>query len=90
MKVFAVIVSVFVLLGYVALMRVDSAWGLLYPRGGMVMLALSLAIANVAIWAGMQAHRPLNTRFQIAAAGWIWIAVQSGGLAYLYSQSGAA
>ncbi len=90
MKILAFFASILVLLGYLALMRVDPMWGLLHPRGGMVMLAISLAIANIGIWLSAQSHFSLSMRFQLAAAGWIWLAVQGGGLAYVYSQSGAA
>lgn len=51
------------------------------------MLAISLAIANVGIWRATQPHRLLATRFQLAAAGWIWLVVQGGCLLYLYSQA---
>lgn len=87
-KLLAASASVLVLLGYLALMRVDPAWGLLHPRGGMAMLGLSLVFANAAIWAAIHLDRPLNFRFQLAAAGWIWIAVQGVGVAYVYSQAG--
>lgn len=90
MKLLAVVASVLVLLGYVALMRVDPSFGLLQPRGGMAILAFSLVLANLAIWVAGQPHRPLGSRFQLAAAGWIWLVVQGGGLAYIYSQTAAA
>lgn len=87
MKILGILASILLLLGYGALMRVDPAWGLLQPRGGMAMLAISLAIANVGIWLATQPHRLLATRFQLAAAGWIWPVVQGGCLLYLYSQA---
>lgn len=90
MKIFAIVVSIAVLLGYTAVMRVDPTVGLLHPRGGMVMLGVSLMIANVAIWASTQPYRSLNQRFQLAAAGWIWIVVQGGCLAYIHSQASGA
>ncbi|MFT3762060.1 MAG: hypothetical protein QM761_05485 [Pseudoxanthomonas sp.] len=90
MKIPTTLASMLVLLGYVALMRVDPGWGLLHPRGGLVVLAVSLAIANVGVWLATQPHRSPGTRFQLAAAGWIWIAAQGGGLAYLYVKSGAS
>jgi hypothetical protein len=72
------------LIGYVVLMRIDSAtfrW--FRPRGGMVTQALSLAIANFAIWIAAESYRPLNFRFQLAAAGRIWIFTQPLGIAYI-------
>ena len=90
MKILSLSFSALILLGYAALMRIDTAWGLLYPRGGMIMLGISLAIANAAIWVACQSHRSLSARFQLAAAGWIWLVVQAGGTAYVYAHSGAA
>ncbi|ATD66232.1 hypothetical protein CNR27_01185 [Luteimonas chenhongjianii] len=88
MKLLAAAVSILVLPVYLGLARTDQAWGLFYPRGGMAMLGVSLAIANSLICAGAQPHRSLNMRFQLAAAGWLWLVVQGAGLAYLYSQMG--
>lgn len=85
MKILAIIASAIVLLIYVPLMHGNPTWGLFHPRGGMVMLAVSLIIANVAIWLSTQIDRPLSTRFQLAAAGWIWLAVQGGCIVYLHS-----
>ena len=73
---------------FVSAKLLDQAWGLFYPRGGMAMHGVSLAIANSLIWAGAQPHRSLNMRFQLAAAGWLWLVVQGAGLTYLYSQTG--
>lgn len=87
MKLAAGIATLLVLLGYLALMSVDPRYGILHPRGGIVMLGLSLTFANAAIWAGQQSHRPLHLRFQLVVAGWIWILVQAGGHAYLYSHA---
>lgn len=84
MRILSFLSSLLVLLVYVVLMRRDTAWGLLAPRGGMVMLAVSLAIANVFIWMSTDAHRALSTQFQLAAAGWIWILVQGGSITYLW------
>lgn len=85
MKSLAIIASALVLLTYVNLMRGNPTWGFFHPRGGMVMLAVSLVIANVAIWLSTQIDRPVSTRFQLAAAGWIWLAVQGGCIVYLSS-----
>lgn len=85
MKSLAIIASALVLLTYVTLMRGNPTWGFFHPRGGMVMLAVSLVIANVAIWLSTQIDRPVSTRFQLAAAGWIWLAVQGGCIVYLSS-----
>jgi len=90
MNLLAFFISALLLLGYLTLMRIDPTWGLFYPRGGMLMLGVSLAIANLGIWLAAHSQMSLSTRFQIAVAGWIWLAVQGGSLAYLYSQSGAA
>lgn len=85
MRQLAALASVLVLLAYVALMGADPSWGWFRPRGGLLMLALSLLIANAGIWLSLQAHRPLGTRFQFAAAGWIWLLVQGGSIGYLYA-----
>ncbi|GGI53554.1 hypothetical protein [Oxalicibacterium solurbis] len=87
MQTLAIIVSIANLLGYWALMHVDPTFGLLHPRGGMVMLGISLAIANLGIWAAAQPYRSLNARIQLNAAAWIWLIVQGGCTAYLYSQA---
>ncbi|MBX3687947.1 hypothetical protein [Dokdonella sp.] len=82
----ALLVSALILLGYLALMRLDPlTWGWLRPRGGLAMQAISLAIANFGIHLGAQAQRSLNMRFQLAASGWIWLLVQAGGVFYLYT-----
>lgn len=83
MKLSALVAAALCLLAYLALMRAHPAWGLLQPRGGLVMLGLSLAAAVGAIVVSTDADRPLNTRFQLAAAGWIWLGVQALALAYL-------
>jgi len=88
-KLLPAAVSILVLLVHLALARPDPAWGLFYPRGGMAMLGVSLVIANSIIRAGAQPHRSPSMRFQLAAAGWIWLVAQGAGLAYLYPQTGA-
>jgi hypothetical protein len=82
----AIAVTIGILLGYVALMSIDPAYGLLYPRGGMVMLGISLALADAGIWVSGRVDLTARTRFQLAAAGWIWLIVQAGCLAYVYAQ----
>lgn len=90
MKYLAIGFSVLVLCAYLMLMRVDPSFGFLHPRGGMAMLGISLAMACAAIWASGHSHRQLNTRFQLAAAGWIWIFVQAGAIVYIRTQAGGA
>ena len=70
--------------GYLALMQADARYGLLYPRGGLAMLCISLCIAWIGILAAGRDHLPLHTRFQCAAAAWIWFLVQGFGLGYSY------
>lgn len=84
MRLFAALASLAVLAGYLALMPLYPTFGLLEPRGGIVMLGISLAIANGLVWLSRGARWPLATRFQLAAAGWIWILVQAGAQLYLY------
>lgn len=83
MRLAAAIASLAVLAGYAALIPLYG-FGLLQPRGGIVMLGISLAIANGMIWQAGNARWSLSARFQLAVAGWIWILVQAGGHAYLY------
>lgn len=64
-------------------MRRDPTWGPLAPRGGMVMIAVSLAITNAFICFSSDAQRALSTRFQLATAGWIWLLVQGGSITWL-------
>lgn len=90
MKKLAGAVAIGILLGFLALTHVDPTYGLLRPRGGMVTLGISLVMANAAIWISGRSHLALNTRFQLAAAGWIWLLVQAGCLAYVYGQADAA
>lgn len=37
-----------------------------------------LAIPNILIFMSANEDRPVSTRFQLAAAGWIWLLVQAG------------
>lgn len=86
-RFFAGLVSLGAMLGYLANMQTYAGWTLLQPRGGLVMLAASLAIANPMIWLSGNPDLSLNVRFQLAAAGWIWILVQAGAQVYLYAVS---
>jgi len=83
MKILALLASLLVLLFYLALMQVNPRYGFFHPRGGMAMLASSLVLANAAIHAATRPSRPLDERFQLGAAGWIWIVVQGGCTAYV-------
>ncbi|MFA7588220.1 MAG: hypothetical protein WCY11_18875 [Novosphingobium sp.] len=89
MRLSAALASLGVLAGYLALIPLDPAFGLLQPRGGIVMLGISLAIANGLVWLSRSARWPLATRFQLAAAGWVWIVVQAGAQLYLYIAAAA-
>lgn len=40
--------------------------------------AIFLAIPNILIFMSANEDRPVSTRFQLAAAGWIWLLVQAG------------
>ena len=83
MRLAAALASLAVLAAYIALIPLHG-FGLLQPRGGIVMLGISLAIANGMIWQAGDARWSVAARFQLAAAGWIWILVQAVGQAYLY------
>lgn len=84
MQALAAAATAAIVLVYFALMRIDPAFTLLQPRGGLVVLGVSLLIANGAIWLARDRHRSLNARFQLAAAGWLWVIVQLGGTVYIY------
>ena len=83
MRPAAALASLAVLAIYIVLMPLYG-FGLTQPRGGIVMLGISLAIANAMVWQSGNAQWSVAARFQLAAAGWIWILVQAGGHAYLY------
>jgi hypothetical protein len=76
------VVSLVALALYVVLTTRSSLFTLFSPRGGIVSLGISLAMANVAVWLSHQRHRPVSQRFQFFAAAWIWILVQLGGILY--------
>lgn len=82
MRLAAALASLAVLALYLVLMPLYG-FALMQPRGGMVMLGFSLAVANGMVWQSANPRWSLSARFQLAAAGWIWILVQAGGLAYL-------
>jgi hypothetical protein len=58
--------------------REPASFGWLYPRGGMVTLAISLALAYGAIHAAGDAHRTARQKFEWSVAGWLWLLVQAG------------
>ncbi|WP_333706787.1 hypothetical protein [Ottowia beijingensis] len=84
MKILAILLSAVGLAAYIALMRVDPSWGLAAPRGGLVMLTATIIAANVAIHFAAAGDAPLRRRFEVGAAGWIWLAVQAIGGWYMY------
>ena len=84
MKRIAALITLANILGYLALMQVDPRYGLLQPRGGLLTLCISFAIAWVGLLAAGREDLPLDRRFQYAAAAWIWLLVQSFGLGYIY------
>jgi len=88
MRGLAALASLAVLAGYPLLMTRYPEFTLLSPRGGVVMQAISLLIANVGIWQARNDHLAASMRFQLAAAGWIWILVQAGAGIYLYRAAG--
>ncbi len=83
MRLAAALASLAVLALYLVLMPLYG-FGLTQPRGGIVMLGISLALANGMIWQSGNVQWSAATRFQLAVAGWIWILVQAGAQAYLY------
>lgn len=90
MRLLAALASVVVLAGYPLLMTRYPDFTLLSPRGGLVMQAISLLIANIGIWQARNEQLPAGVRFQCAAAGWIWIMVQGSAGVYLYRAAGGA
>lgn len=84
MRLAAALASLAVIAGYFVLMTVYPGFGLLQPRGGVVMLGISLLIANAMIWQAGNPRWSLAARFQLGAAGWIWILVQGGAQVYMY------
>ena len=84
MRLAAALASLAVVAGYVLfLMPAYPGFGFLQPRGGVVMLGLSLLIANAMVWQAGNARWSASARFQLAVAGWIWILVQGGGQLYM-------
>ena len=84
MKRIAALVTLANVLGYLALMQVEPRYGLLQPRGGLLTLGISFAIAWAGLLAAGRDDLPLERRFQFAAAAWIWLLVQSFGIGYIY------
>lgn len=85
MRIAAGVATVVVLGAYLTLMRLDPSYGWLQPRGGVVTLSISLLLANAGIWLAGDPQRSLRRRFEFAFAGWLWLLVQAGGLAWLCS-----
>ena len=88
MRLPAALASLAVIAGYPLLMTRYPDFTLLSPRGGVVMQAISLLIANFGIWQAGNERLSASMRFQCAAAGWIWILVQAGGGIYMYRAAG--
>lgn len=88
MRLAATLASLAVLAGYLVLMTRYPEFTLTSPRGGIVVLGISLLIANTGIWLAGRQEVSANMRFQMAAAGWIWILVQGGAQVYLYRVAG--
>ena len=88
MRVAALLASLAVLAAYPLLMTRIPGFTWSSPRGGMAMQALSLLFANAAIWQARNGHLAPATRFQMVAAGWIWILVQAGASLYMYIAAG--
>lgn len=82
MQVFTVLFSLLVLTLYGVLTHHSTDFALLSPRGGGVILGFSLLLANLAARAACQPERPMNQRFQLILAAWIWLAVQLFGVVY--------
>ncbi|MBB1473773.1 hypothetical protein H5368_12090 [Luteimonas sp. MC1782] len=88
MRLPAGLASLGVMLGYAALIPLYPGFGLLQPRGGLVMLTISLAIANTLVWLAGNPAFSAHARFQLGVAGWIWILVQAGAQVYLHAVAG--
>lgn len=84
MRIAAALVSLGVLAGFLLLIPLYPGFSLFQPRGGILTLGISLAMANAAVWLAGQTDRSLHARFQLAVAGWIWILVQAGAQVYLH------
>ena len=55
MRLLAAAITVAILVGYLALMRMaPDVFGWLYPRGGFPILTFSLLAANAALWADVR------------------------------------
>ena len=82
MRFLAVSTSMAALLLYGVLALRDPVYTLWAPRGGAFTLSVSLFFASLLVWLSGQQHRPPDQRFQLAAAGWIWLLVQAAALLY--------
>ena len=86
LKFTTALVSTLVLILYGLLAYKSSDFTLLSPRGGILMLGISLVLANAAVWASQQRDRALATHFQLVVVGWIGLAVQLGSVCYLLAE----
>ena len=74
MRYAAIAVSLFVAALNVHLATTRPVHPLVTMRRGIGLLA----IPNILIFMSANEDRPVSTRFQLAAAGWIWLLVQAG------------
>lgn len=86
MRYAAIAVSLFVLGLDLHLLRTRPFQPSPFVHHGMgkpwVMPVVSLLIANLLIYLSANEDRQASTRFQLAAAGWIWLLVQLFGALY--------
>lgn len=87
MRLAALVFSLIVLVLEALLIQRDPLITMLGPRGGVVTLGLSLVFANVLVWLSQQPDRTVQQRFQVAAAGWIWLLVQGGAAGHALYQA---
>lgn len=91
MRLLAAAITVAILVGYLALMRMaPEVFGWLYPRGGFPILTFSLLAANAALWAATRFDFTLRQKFQLVAAAWIWLLVQGGAMAWMCVWAGCS
>lgn len=84
MRLTAALAGLAIALSYLALVQLSPMYTLLGTRGGIVTLTLSMCLANVLIWLAGDPERSVRRRFELAAAGWLWILVQAGIQIYLH------
>ncbi|MBC6941255.1 MAG: hypothetical protein DWB45_00835 [Xanthomonadales bacterium] len=88
-RLLALVVAALAVWSYLGLMRIDPRWTLTAPRGGLLLLGLTLAAANAAVWFAGSGHANVRRRIEIGIAGWIWLLVQAFGGWYLLLHWGA-